>query len=248
MNNLSALELLNIWEQGRSQTLAQQALLLLAASCPEKSIDALVKLSIGNRDALLLTLREKTFGQPLNGIATCPECAEQLDLTMNVADILVEKKIGPNRELTTTIDNYEVKFRLPDSTDIAFVDDHIDMAAARQEIYDRCILSICDTSESKQNPIDGLSLPFEVINEISDRIAKADPQADILIDLSCPSCSKEWQMGFDIVSFFWSEINTWAYRILYEVRNLAMAYGWSERDILAMSPWRRQIYLEMING
>ena len=246
MNNLSALELLNIWEQGRSQTLNRQGLLLLAASCPERSIDEIAKLSIGNRDALLLTLREKTFGQPLNGIATCPECAEQLDLTMKVADILIEKKIGTNRELTTTIDNYEVKFRLPDSTDIAFLDNPIDVAAARQEIYDRCILSICDTSENKKISID--VLPVEVMNEISDRIAKADPQADIMIDLSCPSCSKKWQMGFDIVSFFWSEITAWAYRILYEVRNLAMAYGWSERDILAMSPWRRQTYLEMING
>jgi hypothetical protein len=246
MNNISASELLNIWEQGRSQTLTRQALLLLAASCPEKSIDALAKLSIGNRDALLLTLREKTFGQSLKGKATCPECAEQLELTMKVADILVEKNIGPNRELTTTIDRYEVKFRLPDSTDIAFLYDSIDMAAARHEIFDRCILSICDTSESKEITIDGL--PVEVMKEISDRIAKADPQADMLIDLSCPSCSKEWRMGFDIVSFFWSEINTWAYRILYEVRNLAMEYGWSERDILAMSPWRRQIYLEMING
>lgn len=246
MNNLSALGLLNIWEQGRSQTLTRQALLLLAASCPERSIDSLAKLSIGNRDALLLTLREKTFGQPLNGIATCPECGEQLELTMKVSDILVENKIVPNRELTTTIDNYEVKFRLPDSTDITLLDENIDQAAARLDIFDRCILSIGDTSESNEISID--SLPVEVMNEISDRIAKADPQADLLIDLSCPSCSKEWEIIFDIVSFFWSEINTWAYRILYEVRNLAMAYGWSERDILAMSPWRRQIYLEMING
>jgi Zn ribbon nucleic-acid-binding protein len=246
MNNLSALELLNIWEQGRSQTLHRKALLLLAACCPEKSIDALSKLSIGHRDALLLTLREKTFGQLLIGIATCPACAEQLDITMKVSDILIEKNIEPNRELTTTIDNYEVKFRLPDSTDIAFLDEHIDMAAARQEIYEHCILSICDTSDSKEISIN--DLPVEVMNEISDRIAKADTQADILIGLSCPSCNKKWQMGFDIVSFFWSEINTWAYRILYEVRILAMAYGWSERDILAMSSWRRQIYLEMSNG
>jgi len=245
MNNLSALELLNIWEQGRRQTLAWQALLLLAASCPEKSIDELAKLSIGHRDALLLTLREKTFGQLLNGIVTCAKCGEQLELTMKIADILVDKKIGP-KELTTTIDRYEVIFRLPDSTDIDFLDETIDLAAARLMIYDRCILSICDTSEKKEISVD--ALPAEVMNEISDRIAKADPQADMLIDLSCPSCSREWQMGFDIVSFFWSEINTWAYRILYEVRNLAMAYGWSERDILAMSPRRRQIYLEMING
>jgi len=48
MNYLSASELLNIWELGRSKTFVSQALLLLSASCPETPIDTLAELSIGH--------------------------------------------------------------------------------------------------------------------------------------------------------------------------------------------------------
>lgn len=64
--------------------------------------------------------------------------------------------------------------------------------------------------------------------------------------LTCPSCNHGWHALFDIVSFFWSEIQSWASRIMREVHLLASAYGWRETDILAMSPLRRRLYLEMV--
>ena len=79
-------------------------------------------------------------------------------------------------------------------------------------------------------------------------MAQADPQADVQLALSCPVCGHKWQTAFDIVSFFWSEINAWAARILREVHILAWGYGWREADILALRPWRREVYLEMVSG
>ena len=81
---------------------------------------------------------------------------------------------------------------------------------------------------------------------VSDGMEEMDPQGDILLDISCISCGHSWKIVFDIVTFFWTEIDAWAHRILREVHDLAKAYGWREADILAMSPWRRQIYLEMV--
>jgi hypothetical protein len=75
----------------------------------------------------------------------------------------------------------------------------------------------------------------------------SDPQADIHIALSCPLCKSEKKIAFDISSFLWSELNAWAVRTLREVHILASAYCWRETDILAMSPWRRQFYLEVLN-
>jgi hypothetical protein len=48
------------------------------------------------------------------------------------------------------------------------------------------------------------------------------------------------------VSFLWSEIHSWAQRLLRDVHAIAAAYGWREGDILAMNPLRRQAYLELI--
>ena len=63
--------------------------------------------------------------------------------------------------------------------------------------------------------------------------------------IHCPKCGSRWHSTFDIVSYFWSELEVRAKRQLWEVHTLAAAYGWSEADILDMSPMRRQLYMEM---
>jgi hypothetical protein len=78
-------------------------------------------------------------------------------------------------------------------------------------------------------------------------MAEADALGDVQLALTCPQCGHEWQAPFDIASFLWTEINAWAHRTLQDVHELARAYGWREADILALSPWRRQVYLEMIS-
>jgi hypothetical protein len=65
--------------------------------------------------------------------------------------------------------------------------------------------------------------------------------------LTCPSCGASWQEGLDILSFFWDEIENWAYRTLHEIHMLALAYGWSEPEILSLSAARRQMYLEKVS-
>jgi hypothetical protein len=77
---------------------------------------------------------------------------------------------------------------------------------------------------------------------------QADPQANIRLSLTCPACSHQWHGTFDIVTYFWNEINAWAQGVLRDVHMLAATYGWRESDILALSPWRRQFYLEMVTG
>ncbi len=55
-------------------------------------------------------------------------------------------------------------------------------------------------------------------------------------------------MPFDILSYLWTEIEDWAQRLLVDVHTLAVSYGWSERDILALSPRRRRMYLELLGA
>ena len=70
--------------------------------------------------------------------------------------------------------------------------------------------------------------------------------ADLRIGLHCPVCSHDWVVVFDIASFLWKEIDDWAGRMLRDVSDLAAAYGWSEAEILDISPVRRQLYLGML--
>ena len=77
-------------------------------------------------------------------------------------------------------------------------------------------------------------------------MARHDPDADVSIAFECPACGAAWLSRFDIVSYFWGELDDWAQRLLAEVHALARAYGWSEAAILALSPTRRRFYLEMV--
>ncbi len=45
----------------------------------------------------------------------------------------------------------------------------------------------------------------------------------------------------------WSEVESWAWRTLFDVHVLASAYGWSEAAVLALGP-RRDLYLELVKG
>jgi hypothetical protein len=86
------------------------------------------------------------------------------------------------------------------------------------------------------------------MTRLADDMRQRDPGAEVRMALSCPICGHAWSATFDIVSYLWSEIEDWAQRLLADVCVLATACGWSERDILGLSPTRRQIYLDMVQA
>jgi uncharacterized protein (UPF0212 family) len=244
---LSAAELLDVWERGLTQPPVQRALTLAAAAYPGASLETLANLSIGQRDSSLLTLREQTFGPQLVSLVMCPGCSERLELTFAVADVRTTAiSFGAKSAavLRFGVADYEVSFRLPNSLDLFAIDGSQDVVASRQLLLQRCLLA----AEHQGKEQSANQLPAEIVEAVVERMAQADPQADVQLALSCPQCGHQWQAAFDIVSFFWSEIDAWASRLLREVHVLASAYSWREADILALSPWRRQLYLEMISG
>ena len=240
---LSAAELLHAWEQGLAQTPAARALTLLDVACADLSRDALARMSIGQRDARLLALREALFGSRITGLTACPICSDQLELVFAVADILAAPSAAECAGThTLAVADCEIQFRLPNSEDLLAIADVADIASARRALFTRCVVQAHRDDECM--PIDQLS--DEVVSVVAESMARLDPQADVQLALTCPVCANQWQAMFDIVSYLWTEINAWAMRLLREVHCLATAYGWREADILAMSAVRRHWYLEMI--
>jgi len=242
MRALSASALLSIWERGPAQSPVQWALALLDAANPDMPMEEIDRLSIGQRNGLLLRLREWTFGPHLTSVTTCANCRERLELHFNVSDIRAAPEGEPSADLSLSADGFNMRFRLPDSVDLMAISGHSDVATARQALLTCCVLSISRDGEAKA--ID--ELPEHLVAMIAERMEQADPQAHIQLSLACPACSHEWYGTFDIVTYFWNEINTWAQGVLRDVHTLASAYGWRESDILALSPWRRQFYLDMV--
>lgn len=240
----STVELLEIWEDGRGLTSTYRALALLMAIFPEASREALAALSIGQRDAELLRLREALWGPRMEAIAACPGCREKLELTLNTGEILSASNQAQPGEISLSTAGYEVIFRLPTTLDLLFAEAEAEVESASSLILDRCLLS----TRQEADPVNSGQLPPEVILDIAQSMAKADPLADIQLNLECPECQHKWLAAFDIVSFLWTEIDAWTGRILSEVHALAKAYGWREREILSLSPARRQFYLKMVGA
>ena len=240
MRPLTAQELLQVWEQGCDQPPTQQALTLLAAAVPEASRDELAALPIGQRDGQLLTLREWIFGSQIESVAQCPKCGESLELNFHIDDIRVDLALAPQTTGQLEQAGYQVRYRLPNSEDLAAVSTD-DEATAQALLLSRCLLEVA--------PPEGQAaeLPSDVATAVMAAMAAQDPQADVELDLTCPTCEHQWLSGFDIVTFFWHELTVWARRLLWEVHRLAQAYGWSESEIIALSPRRRQFYLEMVD-
>ncbi|MGH8599144.1 MAG: hypothetical protein ACRET1_00670 [Burkholderiales bacterium] len=237
----SAAELLDIWEIGASLPPPRRTLLLLAAACPDASGDDLASLPLGRCDACLLQLREYLFGDDLTVIAACPACGAQLESRFQTADIKTSIQPG-EQAYTIRAGGCDVSFRLPAGADLVAVGGSADAGSGRSLLLARCVVEARNPAGDIVEP---KSLPHEVVAEITARMAVIDPQADIRLDLACPACAHRWQAPFDIAAFLWSELQSWARRTLREVHALAHVYGWREADVLALSPTRRQIYLEL---
>jgi hypothetical protein len=244
MRVLSSIELLAAWERAFGQPSTHRALILLGAACPEDSPEELARLSIGERDARLLTLREWTFGPQLPSFSDCAACGERLELSFKAADVRAVSEAEQGQQPELAIDRYEIGFRLPNSFDLIAAGGTSGVGSARAVILNRCILS----ARHGDSEVSAGDLPESVVEAIASRMNELDPQADVQLVLKCPVCGNECSARFDVESFFWAEINAWAMRIINEIHVLASAYGWREADILNMSAWRRQCYLNLVSG
>ena len=244
MRSLSASELLAAWERGLGQSLVHRALALLAVVYPEATAADLLGLTIGHRDAELLALRERLFGPELAGVTACPQCDGQIDLSLDSAGMRSAFTSESTAEIEFSAAGYQLQFRPPNSEDLIEVLNPVDPETATEALLERCLIS----AHLEGEPVAAHSLPLEVLEAVSERMSQADPLADIQLAVVCPTCGHGWKAPFDIVSFLWHEIESLAARLIREVHTLASAYGWHEKDILALTPVRRQFYLALLGA
>jgi hypothetical protein len=239
MDAPSPQDLLALWEKGEGRRAGGRALALLAGESPQAVRDTAL-LSVGRRDALLLDLRERLFGSRFTGLTACPSCRGEVELTFGATDVRresAEMLIG-----TVHVQGIEVEFRVPNGSDAVAIESAGDIATARAMLLTRCVTQATRDGE----PVASDELPAAVVEAVTGHMAELDPQADVAIDVDCPWCNHGWREPFDIVTFLWNELSASARRIFGDVHLLASAYGWSESEILQLTPARREWYLEMV--
>ncbi len=84
--------------------------------------------------------------------------------------------------------------------------------------------------------------------DLEARLERAFPLLDVRVELACEACGATIAERFDVVRYFWDELERHATNVLDDVHALARAYGWSEADILALGPARRRAYLARVTA
>jgi len=244
MHAPTAADWLRTWERGGDASAAARGLYLLGGSEAALGDEALLCLPLGRRDMLLLRLHARLFGRRLDSVAPCPACGAVVEAGFDADALLVEQGDTATTtgvfELQSATHGLLVRFRPVDCGDLLALQHCADVAQARRLLLERCVIEAANLGDGE--PV--ADLPDALQAELAEAMAAADPQADLQLAFHCPECGHDWEPAFDIARFLWQELHAWALRLLRDVDTLARHYHWSEADILAMTPRRRQAYLE----
>lgn len=241
MERPEAATLLHAWERGAEQGPTVRGLLLLAAALPGAAPGELASCRIGQRDSLLLEMRERLFGPDLECVSNCAHCGERIELAFPMDGI----RAGHGREemFEAQAEGWRATFRLPTSADLLAVEAERDAAAAEKMLLRRCLIGVTSLDGAELEPGE---LPATLVAAIDTRMGELDSQAQVVLDITCAACSRAARAIFDIVTHLWSEIDCWARGLTREIHAIASAYGWNEPQILALTPARRRAYLDLI--
>ncbi len=236
MRSVCNSDLLDLWEKGSTAHPLDQGLLALSVVFPETSLEELADWSLGRRNKSLFELYRDSFGPVLHGWTACTPCGEKLEFEVSVRT-LTAHDARDERSADAVFAN-EQFFRLPTSRDLAQVIHEGNSRLAAIRLLERCRIGEGDNS----------IWPDQVVEEVGEKMALADPLAETPLLLRCPACGHEWRGTLDIARFIWAEIEARVRRLVWEIHTFASAYGWTETDVLSLSSARRALYLEMVHG
>jgi hypothetical protein len=238
MRTLSNADFLTLWENGHRLHPLDRGLLAIRASLPESpnsggTDESVADWTLGRRNRALAELRILYFGPRLEGWTACSQCGEKLEFEVDCR-VLAQTQEETSRPIAV----HGNTFRLPTTRDLARLIDETDSQRATLLLLQNCTIG----NEASQPS----SWSESEIEEVAEKMALADPLAEIALAFECPVCRHTSEEVLDLSSFLWAEIETRAKRLLLEIHSLATSYGWAESAILAMSDVRRTMYLQMV--
>ena len=238
MRQLTSAELIQLWERGHEMPPARRAVALAEAALADQDGPAAADLPIGDRDHRLMLLRGLLFGPRVSGQDSCAECGTVLDVSFDLG-ALVAGHAPATTPVTVRVGKRVLRCRPLTTADL------IAAAEADGPDFRVGLLARCVTGTDGQPATD---LPAPAIAKVMSALSAADPLADVQLAVTCGECGRHWDTTFDIASFLWTEICAAVERLLGDVHVLARAYGWSEAEVLAVGPRRRQYYLQAVGA
>lgn len=255
MRALTPFDVLALWDEGAQRHPLDRSALLCARARSDLPADAIVDLPLGEVTRSVLRLREATFGARIDSHVDCPFCGARLAVSVMTSDVLPEgvtaegagegaaadDSTGGRGSATAAVPSArDVEraqgLRPPTLRDLAAVADVADAEDGARRLLQRCMTASA--------PAYLLDADLAEIEAVFDAL---DPSADLGLQVTCTECGREVLATLDAGVVLWDEIEAQGRMLLRMVHVLALAYGWTESEILSLGPARRAAYMAMVS-
>lgn len=197
-------------------------------------------LTVGEREALALTLRAASLAAPMRATMACTGCGETLELALDPA-ALAGAAEAPTAAATLEAGGYRLTCRPVTG------EDQEAAAASPDAEPGRLLLSRCvQVTDAGGAPVPVEALPEEIADRAAEAVLGLDPTAETILAAACPACGMAVSGSLDAGAFVLTELARRAAALPAEVLAIARATGWREAEILAMPPARRRRYARLL--
>lgn len=176
------------------------------------SKELVAEMLIGDRDYLLLRLRQLSLGDKVEQVMRCPSttCGKKADVEFLISELPVRRvpAVQPWYEFDLSAaarpdddQSNHVVLRLPLGRDLETVLDCKDLnpALANTRLFARIVSKL---GRSGLDEAAARDLPLRLRCEITDFLRAITPGPDLKIEIQCPHCGTDMTYGFDLYSFF----------------------------------------------
>lgn len=228
-------DVLTVWESAADVTPAARGAALAHQLGFAADLDTALDLSLAECASISVRAFIESYGTKVDGVVRCTTCGETLEVQMPLDGLDLETIASPTETVTTTVG--DVKVRSPTTRDLL-------LAGSSESPVEALLVRCVSSPEGRPVQVDLLSVNDRAtVDAACERLSGL---AGVVLATECPACGATVQAGIDPAALWWQRIQESARRVVAEVSALAGAFGWSESDVLAMSPGRRAAYLAVV--
>lgn len=202
-------------------------------------------MQVGDRDYLLLRLRQVEHGDAVHQVMRCPACRQKVDVDFAISELPVRRLTSPAPAFSIELGGMPAQVRLPTGADQQAVEAIAlrNPSAANTLLFSRVVLQLDGRTPTEA---EARTWPPALRAELAAWLEARAPGPDLFLDLACPHCNSDMSYTFDLPAFFFAEQLSGLERLMEEIHILALHYHWSEAAILAMPAPKRQRYLALL--
>lgn len=196
------------------------------------------ELTASERDRLLVAVYERTYGPRIESTARCTLCGNLFDLAFTIEDLLAALNTAASSSAAEPLPDGTfrlpngLRFRLPTGEDEMAVAG-LPIEEAEPALLNRCVLE----------PTESVDL-----NAVQEAMEEVAPVLNLDLNAQCPECGGKQAVHFDVQFYLLRALEQERKKIAREVHRLAVAYGWSLKEILGLSRSQRRIFVELIEA